>query len=65
MAGSLSRARCRGRRGRARETRRRRVEKTGTRSRRELRAQIFYQEFLPGIATRAPLDADGALVIPF
>jgi DNA-binding CsgD family transcriptional regulator len=37
-------------------------EKTGTRSRRELRAQIFYQEFLPGIATRAPLNADGALV---
>jgi len=37
-------------------------EKTRTRSRRELRAQIFYQEFLPGIATRAPLDADGALV---
>ncbi len=39
-------------------------EKTGTHSRRELRAQIFYQEFLPGIVTRAPLDASGALVRP-
>lgn len=37
-------------------------EKTGTRSRRELRAQIFFSEYLPGIATRRPLDAKGALV---
>ena len=37
-------------------------DKTGTRSRRELRTQIFYDEFLPAIACHAPLDADGALV---
>lgn len=37
-------------------------DKTGTHSRRELRARIFFDEFLPGIATRAPLDADGALI---
>lgn len=36
-------------------------EKTGTRSRRQLRARIFHQEFLPGIGANAPLDADGAL----
>jgi DNA-binding CsgD family transcriptional regulator len=36
-------------------------DKTRTRSRRELRARIFFDEFLPGIATRAPLAADGAL----
>jgi len=36
-------------------------DKTGTRSRRELRAGIFFDEFLPGIATRAPLAADGRL----
>lgn len=37
-------------------------EKTGTHSRRQLRAQIFHEEFLPGISDRAPLDANGALV---
>ncbi len=37
-------------------------EKTGTRSRHELRAKIFFHDFLPGIATRAPLDAHGHLV---
>lgn len=36
-------------------------DKTGTRSRRQLRAQIFHEEFLPGIATHAPLAADGAI----
>ena len=37
-------------------------EKTGTRNRHELRANIFFHDFLPGIATRAPLDAHGHLV---
>jgi DNA-binding CsgD family transcriptional regulator len=37
-------------------------DKTGTRSRRELRARIFFDEFLPRIATRAPLDANGSLI---
>ena len=37
-------------------------EKTGTRSRRELRARIFHEEYLPAVAAGAPLDADGALV---
>jgi DNA-binding CsgD family transcriptional regulator len=36
-------------------------EKTGTHSRRELRARIFFEEFLPGIDARAPLAANGAL----
>jgi len=36
-------------------------EKTGTHSRRELRARIFFDEFLPGIDARAPLAANGAL----
>lgn len=36
-------------------------EKTGTHSRRQLRAKIFDEEFLPGFAARAPLDADGAI----
>lgn len=36
-------------------------EKTGTRSRGQLRAQIFHEEFLPGVAARAPLDADGSI----
>lgn len=35
--------------------------KTGTCSRRELRTQIFFEEYLPAMVTRAPLDADGAL----
>ena len=37
-------------------------EKTGTRSRRELRARIFHDEYFPALAGGAPLDADGALV---
>jgi DNA-binding CsgD family transcriptional regulator len=37
-------------------------EKTGTRSRRQLRAQIFHEVYLPAIAERDPLDAQGALV---
>jgi DNA-binding CsgD family transcriptional regulator len=36
-------------------------EKTGTHSRRELRALVFYEEYLPSITARTPLDADGAL----
>ena len=36
-------------------------EKTGTHSRRELRARIFHEEYLPAVAARTPLDADGAL----
>jgi DNA-binding CsgD family transcriptional regulator len=36
-------------------------EKTGTRSRSQLRAQIFFSENLPGIVARRPLDARGAL----
>lgn len=36
-------------------------QKTGTNSRRELRARIFFEEFLPGIDARAPLAANGAL----
>ena len=30
----------------------------------ELRAKIFFHDFLPGIAARAPLDAHGQLVHP-
>ena len=37
-------------------------EKTGTRSRRQLRARIFHEEYLPAVAAGAPLHADGALV---
>jgi hypothetical protein len=29
---------------------------------RELRTNIFFHDFLPGIASRAPLDADGHLM---
>lgn len=36
-------------------------DKTGSRSRRELRARIFYEEFLPEIAAQTPPDADGAI----
>lgn len=36
-------------------------DKTGARSRRELRARIFFEEYLPEIAAGAPLDADGAI----
>ncbi len=36
-------------------------EKTGTRSRRELRALVFFQDHLPAIVVRTPLDADGHL----
>jgi hypothetical protein len=39
-------------------------EKTGTHNRWELRAQIFFDEFLPGIDARTPLAADGALTSP-
>ncbi len=35
--------------------------KTGTRTRRELRAQIFFHDHLPAIAVQAPLDASGHL----
>lgn len=34
-------------------------DKTGARSRRELRARIFYDEFLPAMAEGAPLTQDG------
>ena len=36
-------------------------EKTGTRSRRELRALAFFQDHLPAIVVRTPLDAGGHL----
>lgn len=36
-------------------------EKTNTRNRRELRAQIFFQDHLPAIAVRTPLDVGGHL----
>ncbi|MFN8623886.1 MAG: helix-turn-helix transcriptional regulator [Chloroflexota bacterium] len=36
-------------------------EKTGTRSRRELRALVFFTDHLPAIAVRTPLDAAGHL----
>lgn len=36
-------------------------DKTGTGSRRELRAQVFFHDHLPAIAVRTPLDAAGHL----
>jgi len=39
-------------------------DKTGTRSRRELRALVFFQDHLPAIAVRTPLDAAGHLEVP-
>ena len=41
-------------------------ERTGTRSRRELRASIFFHDHLPAIMARAPLDSRGQLtpVVP-
>ncbi len=36
-------------------------DKTGTRSRRELRAPIFFHDHLPAIAVQTPLDAGGHL----
>jgi DNA-binding CsgD family transcriptional regulator len=36
-------------------------EKTGTRTRRELRAQIFFHDHLPAIVVQTPLDAGGHL----
>lgn len=36
-------------------------EKTGTHSRRELRALVFFEEYLPAINAGRPLDAAGAL----
>ena len=38
-------------------------EKTGTHSRRELRSKVFYEEYLPAMISRAPLDAGGSLVV--
>lgn len=37
-------------------------EKTGTRSRGALRARVFHEDYLPAMASGAPLDADGVLV---
>jgi DNA-binding CsgD family transcriptional regulator len=37
-------------------------DKTGTHSRRELRARIFFDEFEPAINARAPLSAKGVLI---
>ena len=37
-------------------------DKTGTRSRSQLRARVFHEDYLPGMVTRAPLDADGRIV---
>ena len=36
-------------------------DKTGTRNRAELRAQVFFHDHLPAIAVRTPLDAVGHL----
>lgn len=36
-------------------------EKTGIRTRRELKALVFFQDHLPAIAVRTPLDAGGHL----
>jgi hypothetical protein len=49
-------------RGRSRTTSKAIFHTTGTCSRRELRTQIFFEEYLPAFVLRAPLDADGALV---
>lgn len=37
-------------------------EKTGTHSRRQLRARVFYEQYLPAIGGRRPLAADGSLI---
>ncbi|WP_433003912.1 helix-turn-helix domain-containing protein [Kribbella sp. CA-294648] len=37
-------------------------DKTGTHSRRQLRAQIFHETYLPAIARQSPLDANGSPV---
>lgn len=39
-------------------------DKTGTRTRRELRAVVFFHDHLPAIAVRTPLDASGHLDLP-
>ena len=36
-------------------------ERTGTGNRRELRALVFFQDHLPAIAVRTPLDVGGHL----
>lgn len=36
-------------------------DKTGTRNRAELRAQVFFHDHLPAIAVQTPLDAGGHL----
>lgn len=40
-------------------------EKTGTRTRHELRALVFFHDHLPAIAVRTPLDVSGHLDLPF
>ena len=39
-------------------------EKTGTRTRRELRSLVFFHDHLPAIAVRTPLEAGGHLDVP-
>jgi DNA-binding CsgD family transcriptional regulator len=39
-------------------------DKTGARSRRQLRALVFFEEYLPALDAQRPLDADGSLMRP-